>query len=155
MTAENQNEPPAQGGRNGVNLGIQGSVDDSIVVGGDQNTIHQGPNYYNTTNIFSASQAGQGSEKNDYLRRNLLKQMKTDVAQRLDDSLHNLIRVDLAQEEQRYQVGRRSKVSLADVTPRENQTSRELSTTTTHGRIFRLPNKPTQYFTVPISADAY
>ena len=129
MTAENQNEPPAQGERDGVNLGIQGSVDDSIVVGGDQNTIqktiHQGPSYY-TTNIFGASQAGQGSEKSDYLRRNLLKQMKTDVALRLDDSLHNLIRVDLAQEEQRHQVGRRRKEALVAVTPTSPLAAHEL-----------------------------
>ena len=40
-------------------------------------------------------------------RRQLLKQMKTDVAKRLEDSLHNLIRVDLEQAEVRHQVGRR------------------------------------------------
>lgn len=41
-------------------------------------------------------------------RAALLKQMKQDTAQRLEDSLHNLIRVDLAREEQRHQVGRRT-----------------------------------------------
>ena len=40
------------------------------------------------------------------LRRNLLQQMKANVAQRLDYSLHNLIRIDLEQEEQRQQVGK-------------------------------------------------
>lgn len=49
-----------------------------------------------------------------YLRQSLLKQMKTDVAGRLDDSLHNLVRVDIEQEEQRHQVGRR-KLPLAEM----------------------------------------
>lgn len=41
------------------------------------------------------------------LRQNLLKQMTTDVALRLNDSLHNLVRIDLEREEQLYQIGRR------------------------------------------------
>lgn len=42
------------------------------------------------------------------LRAALLKRMKRDIAQRLEGSLHNLVRVDLAGEEQRQQVGQRT-----------------------------------------------
>ena len=51
------------------------------------------------------------------LRAALLKRMKQDIAQRLEDSLHNLVRVDLAREEQRHQVGRRMDV-LVKIEPK-------------------------------------
>ena len=60
------------------------------------------------------------------LRRNLLQQMKANVAQRLDYSLHNLIRIDLEQEEQRYQVGQRRQVLLAEATPKSAQATHRL-----------------------------
>ena len=54
------------------------------------------------------------------LRQKLLKQMKTDVALRLNDSLHNLVRVDLEQAEQRHQIGRRTD-SLVTAEPKQTQ----------------------------------
>ncbi|MEL7331782.1 MAG: NACHT domain-containing protein, partial [Cyanobacteria bacterium J06560_2] len=56
---------------------------------------------------FGKSGAEQVEQQAAYLRKQLLQQMKTDVALRLEDSLHNLVRVDLEQEEQRHQVGRK------------------------------------------------
>ena len=47
--------------------------------------------------------------------------MTSDVAQRLEDSLHNLVRVDLEQEEQRHQVGRRTDRLVAQASPRRTQ----------------------------------
>ena len=54
------------------------------------------------------------------LRKQLLQQIKTDVAGRLEDSLHSLVRVDLEQEEQRHQVGRR-KAPLVEVERKKKQ----------------------------------
>lgn len=54
------------------------------------------------------------------IRQQLLKQMTTDVALRLEDSLHNLIRVDLEREEQRYQVGRQKDI-LVKTEPKRSQ----------------------------------
>ena len=53
------------------------------------------------------------------LRRQLLKQMTTDVAGRLRASLHNLVRVDLEQEEQQYRVGQ-SKLPLVAAENKKN-----------------------------------
>ena len=58
-------------------------------------------------------------------RQQLLKQMGTDVARRLDDSLHNLVRVDLEQEEQLRRVGRRED-DLVNVRPKRTQPLRNL-----------------------------
>ena len=55
----------------------------------------------------------------EYLRQQLLKQMKAEVAERLDNSLHNLVRIDLQKEEQRHQVGR---PQLPLVPAQENKT---------------------------------
>ena len=128
MTTENQNEKSANEGPDLRNLNIDGSADESIVVVGDQNTVKQESNYY-TTNHVGFFKAENSPAQRKHLRRQLLKQIKTDVAQRLEDSLHNLIRVDLEQEEQRYQVGRRKKEPLVDVTP--------TSTPVSHGLIQR------------------
>ncbi|MEM9091418.1 MAG: hypothetical protein AAGC93_22100 [Cyanobacteria bacterium P01_F01_bin.53] len=160
MTAENQNEGPSNEGRDQRNLSIQGSADESINVVGDRNTVHQGPSY--TTHVVSSFEAEQLRSQRRYLRRALLKQMRTDVAQRLEDSLHNLIRVDLEQEEQRYQVGRRRKLPLVEVIPTSIQVSHrlvqrelEVSNNSENGCLFRQPNRPTKYFTVPISGGVY
>ena len=59
---------------------------------------------------FSKAEAELTEQELSFLRQQLLKQMKTDVAQRLEDSLHNLVRVDLEQEEQRRQIGRREDI---------------------------------------------
>lgn len=54
------------------------------------------------------------------LRQKLLKQMAANVALRLEDSLHNLIRIDLEQEEQRHQVGRRTD-RLVEAMPKQTR----------------------------------
>ena len=53
-------------------------------------------------------------QESSVLRQKLLKQMKTDVALRLKDSLHILAKIDLEKEEQLHQVGRRAGESVAD-----------------------------------------
>ncbi len=58
------------------------------------------------TKYLSRTDTELSEQQLENLRRQLLKQMKTDVARRLEDSLHNLVRVDLEQEEQRHRVGR-------------------------------------------------
>lgn len=57
---------------------------------------------------FSRAETALPEQQLLTLRAALLKQMKQDVAQRLEDSLHNLVSVDLAREEQQRQVGRRT-----------------------------------------------
>lgn len=57
MTAENQNEESSNEGLDQRNLSIEGNVDESTIVLGDRNTIHQGPRYY-TTNVFSPVNVG-------------------------------------------------------------------------------------------------
>ena len=66
------------------------------------------------TKYLSRADAELSAQQLEDLRQKLLKQMKTDVAKRLEDSLHNLVRVDLEQEEQRQWVGRQ-KTPLATV----------------------------------------
>ena len=44
---------------------------------------------------FGKAETKLSEEELSFLRQQLLKQMTTDVAQRLEDSLHNLVRVDL------------------------------------------------------------
>ena len=66
---------------------------------------------------FRKANAEEASEQQQLIaiRRNLLQQMQTNVALRLENSLHNLVRVDLEQEEQRHRVGARKKAPLAKV----------------------------------------
>ena len=52
MTTDNQNEESSQKRPDQRCLSIGGSVDNSPIVVGDRNTVHQGPSYY-TTNVFS------------------------------------------------------------------------------------------------------
>ena len=59
------------------------------------------------TKYLSRANTELSERQLDNFRQQMLQQMKTDVAKRLEDSLHNLVRVDLEQEEQRHQVGRR------------------------------------------------
>ncbi|MEM9153113.1 MAG: hypothetical protein AAGB19_22040 [Cyanobacteria bacterium P01_F01_bin.3] len=63
MTAENKNEESSQKGLDQRNLSIQGSADESTIVLGDRNTIHQGPSYY-TTNVFSPITVGPTTSTN-------------------------------------------------------------------------------------------
>ncbi|MEL6491430.1 MAG: NACHT domain-containing protein [Cyanobacteria bacterium J06621_3] len=67
---------------------------------------------------FSRAPAGLPEKHLENLRDNLLQRMKTDVARRLYDSLHNLVTVDIEQEEQRHQVGRQ-KTSLVKAEERQ------------------------------------
>ena len=69
---------------------------------------------------FSRAEITLTEQELSTLRQNLLKQMTTDVALRLDDSLHNLVKADIEQEEQRHQVGRR-KDSLIKTEPKRIQ----------------------------------
>ena len=74
---------------------------------------------------FSKSPITLSEQQLENIRQQLLQQMKANVAGRLEDSLHNLIRVDLEQEEQRHQVGRR-KEPLVET--KEKETSAESKT---------------------------
>ncbi|MEL7223821.1 MAG: hypothetical protein AAGL17_02905 [Cyanobacteria bacterium J06576_12] len=74
---------------------------------------------------FSHADVEWSISQSIYLRQQFLKQMKTEVALRLEDSLHNLVRIDLEQEEQRHQVGRRKK-TLVKAGGKKNQPFRTL-----------------------------
>ena len=82
MTAENQNEESQNEGPDQHNLSIQGNVDESTIVLGDRNTIHQGPRYY-TTNVFSPVNAGNGTDSRLNTAQNIqesLTQINADVS---------------------------------------------------------------------------
>ena len=66
------------------------------------------------TKYLSRADAELSEQQLENLRQQLLKQLKTDVAKRLENSLHKLVRVDLEQEEQLHQVGLQ-KAPLAEV----------------------------------------
>ena len=61
MTAEDKSKESPNERPDPRNLSIQGSVDESTIVLGDRNTIHQGPRYY-TTNIFSPINVSNGAD---------------------------------------------------------------------------------------------
>ena len=69
---------------------------------------------------FGKAETKLSEEELSFLRQQLLKQMTTDVAQRLEDSLHNLVRVDFEQEEQRHQIGRPTD-RLVEATPKRTR----------------------------------
>ena len=107
MTTDNQNEEPSQERPDQRSLSIGGSVDNSPIVVGDRNTIHQGPRYY-TTNVFSpvnvapaTSVPSQPLSKQEYRWRQVLVDNVKHywIEGVLEKSLHNQALIELGLEE--------------------------------------------------------
>ena len=107
MTTENQNGKSSAEGLAQRNLSIQGSVDESTIVLGDRNTIHQGPSYY-TTNVFSSfdvekfpKRPSQSLSQKEYRWRQVLVQNVKHywIEGVLERSLHNQALIELGLEE--------------------------------------------------------
>ena len=108
MTTENQNEEPSQERLDQRSLSIGGNVDNSPIVVGDRNTIHQGPTSYHTTNVFNpinvapaTSAPSQSLSKQEYRWRQVLVDNVRHywIEGVLERSLHNQALIELGLEE--------------------------------------------------------
>ena len=108
MTIDNQNEEFSQERPDQRSLSIGGNVDNSPIVVGDRNTIHQGPTSYYTTNVFSPvnvapvpSVPSQPLSKQEYRWRQVLVDNVKHywIEGVLEKSLHNQALIELGLEE--------------------------------------------------------
>ena len=107
MATENQDESDLKERLDQPNLSIQGSVDDSILILGDRNTINQDPSYY-TINVFGSfdakqfpAQPSQQISHQEYRWRQVLIQNVKHywIEGVLERSLHNQALIELGLEE--------------------------------------------------------
>ena len=100
---------------------------------------------------FSRTKVGVDDEELLKFRKQLLDRLENDISTRQKNSLHKLIQIDLAMEEQRRQVGQ-SEVILAP----EDQTSENNNLLNRFVRIFRHRNSPdTQLESTQKTAEFY
>ena len=107
MTTDNRNEESSQERPDQRRLSIRGNVDNSPIVVGDRNTIHQGSSY-STTNVFSpvsvaptTSVPSQPLSKQEYRWRQVLVDNVKHywIEGVLEKSLHNQALIELGLEE--------------------------------------------------------